>query len=86
MGLLKEVHNLHKKGLSWKRMGEIGLEYKIVSLFLQNKISKSKMVERMQNETWQYAKRQITWFKRDQNTIWLSPKISQFEKEVREFL
>ena len=86
MGLLKEVHNLHKKGLSWKRMGEIGLEYKIVSLFLQNKISKSKMVERIQNETWQYAKRQITWFKRDQNTIWLSPKISQFEKEVREFL
>jgi tRNA dimethylallyltransferase len=25
-GLLKEVENLHKKGLSWKRMGEIGLE------------------------------------------------------------
>ena len=70
MGLLKEVQNLHKNGLSWKRMGEIGLEYKIVSLFLQNKISKSEMIERMQIETYQYAKRQITWFKRDKNIVW----------------
>src|SRR3989339_949990 len=70
MGLLKEVQNLHKNGLSWKRMGEIGLEYKIVSLFLQNKISKSEMIERMQIETYQYAKRQLTWFKRDKNIVW----------------
>jgi tRNA dimethylallyltransferase len=70
MGLLKEVWNLHKKGLSWKRMGEIGLEYKIVSQYLQNKISKEEMVKRMQTETWQYAKRQLTWFKKDKNIIW----------------
>jgi tRNA dimethylallyltransferase len=70
IGLLKEVSNLHKKGLSWKRMGEIGLEYKIVSLFLQNKISKPEMVARMQTETYQYAKRQMTWFKKDKSIIW----------------
>lgn len=75
-GLLKEVQNLHEKGLSWKRMGEIGLEYKIVSLFLQNKFSKAEMIERMQTETYQYAKRQMTWFKKDKNVIWLQPKIS----------
>ncbi len=69
-GLIKEVQSLHKKGLSWKRMGEIGLEYKIVSLFLQNKISKEDMIKRMQIETWQYAKRQMTWFKKDKNIIW----------------
>jgi len=86
IGLLKEVRDLHKKGLSWKRMGEIGLEYKIVSLFLQNKISKSEMIERMQKETWQYAKRQMTWFKKDKNIIWLEPKISLAEKEVKKFL
>jgi len=85
-GLLKEVQNLHQKGLSWKRMGEIGLEYKIVSQYLQNKISKSEMIKRMQTETWQYAKRQMTWFKRDKNTIWLEPKIGLIEKEVRKFI
>ena len=71
-GLLKEVLNLHKKGLSWKRMSELGLEYKIVSLFLQNKITKDEMIEQMQKETWAYAKRQMTWFKKDKNIIWLS--------------
>lgn len=85
-GLLKEVQNLHKKGLSWKRMGEIGLEYKIVSLFLHNKISKEEMIKRMQIETWQYAKRQMTWFKKDKNIIWLSPKIGLAEKEIKRFI
>lgn len=70
MGFLKEVQDLHKKGLSWKRMAEIGLEYKIVSLFLQDKISEEEMKERMQTETWQYAKRQMTWFKKDKNITW----------------
>ncbi|MFH0804219.1 MAG: tRNA (adenosine(37)-N6)-dimethylallyltransferase MiaA [Candidatus Zambryskibacteria bacterium] len=86
MGLLKEVQNLHKKGLSWKRMAEIGLEYKIVSLFLQNKISKPEMIRRMQIETYQYAKRQMTWFKKDKSIIWLPPRIGLVEKEARKFL
>ena len=70
-GLLKEVETLHKKGLSWKRMSEIGLEYRLVSLFLQNKISKPELIYRMQSETWQYAKRQMTWFKRDARIAWV---------------
>jgi tRNA dimethylallyltransferase len=86
-GLLKEVQNLHKKGLSWKRMGEIGLEYKIVSLFLQNKIPKEDMKERMQIETSQYAKRQKQWFKNDKKINWFNPEeITEIEKCARSFL
>lgn len=36
-GLIKEVENLYHNGLSWKRMSEIGLEYKIVSQFLMSR-------------------------------------------------
>ncbi len=94
-GLLKEVQNLHKKGLSWKRMGEIGLEYKIVAGFLKShpkeKVSKAafdtlQLKKEMSEKTWAYAKRQMTWFKRDKNTIWLLPKIGLVEKEVKKFL
>jgi tRNA dimethylallyltransferase len=94
-GFLKELKNLHKKGLSWKRMSEIGLEYKLVAEYLQNKtrpndkvgqVSKEKLKERMQIETWQYVKRQNTWFKRDKEIIWLPPKIKNIEKDVRSFL
>jgi tRNA dimethylallyltransferase len=88
-GLLKEVKNLHEKGLSWKRMTEIGLEYKLVAQHFMSKgiFDVSQLREKMQNETWQYAKRQITWFKRDQNTLWFKPEqFSEIEKKVRNFL
>ncbi|HEY4516297.1 MAG TPA: tRNA (adenosine(37)-N6)-dimethylallyltransferase MiaA [Candidatus Paceibacterota bacterium] len=92
-GLVKEVQNLHKGGLSWKRMEEIGLEYRLVALYLQNKITKEKLIDRIQIETWQYAKRQMTWFKRtvrqgggDKKIIWLPPNISKMKSEVKKFI
>jgi tRNA dimethylallyltransferase len=85
-GLLKEVQNLHKKGLSWKRMAEIGLEYRLVAEYLsKGTFDTSQLKKKMSEKTWQYAKRQITWFKKDKNTVWLPPKISFLEKKVRKF-
>jgi tRNA dimethylallyltransferase len=85
-GLIKEVENLHDKGLTWKRMAQIGLEYKLVAEFFQNKISREKMIERMQIETYQYAKRQMTWFKKDKEIVWLPPDIKKMEKLVLPFV
>ena len=94
-GLLKEVKNLHKNGLSWKRMSEIGLEYKLVANFLRSHLGKKvsrtgldtlQLKKEMAQKTWQYTKRQMTWFKKDKNIVWLSSKISLAEKEVKRFL
>lgn len=83
-GMIKEVENLHKKGLSWKRMSELGLEYRYISLYLQNKIIKHEMIEKLNTKTWHYAKRQKTWFKRDQNIIWVDPiKKSEKSKTIK---
>lgn len=70
-GLINEVKKLRKSGLSWKRIYELGFEYKYPALFLQSKISKDEMLERMILENWHYAKRQMTWFKRDKRIKWL---------------
>ena len=93
MGLLKEVSNLHKNGLSWKRMSEIGLEYKLVAEHLKFQShsakaprDKQKLLEKMAEKTWQYAKRQMTWFKKDKNIIWIEPKFSLIEKEIKKFI
>lgn len=72
-GMIKEVENLHKNGLSWKRMSELGLEYRYVSLYLQKKLSKEEMINKLNTEIWHFAKRQKTWFKRDENIIWINP-------------
>ncbi|AKM84140.1 TPA: tRNA (adenosine(37)-N6)-dimethylallyltransferase MiaA [Candidatus Campbellbacteria bacterium] len=69
-GIVKEAEDLHKNGLSWKRMKEIGLAHKYISLHLQGKMTKDEMIENSIREEWQYAKRQKTWFKRDKRIEW----------------
>ena len=72
MGMIEEVENLHKKGLSWKRMEELGLEYRYLAYYLQNRVTKSEMITKLQIEIWHYAKRQMTWFKRDKRIKWFN--------------
>jgi tRNA dimethylallyltransferase len=73
-GIIKEVENLHNPpaggGLSWKRLDDFGLEYRYVSRYLRGLISKTEMSDLIEKESWRYAKRQMTWFKRDKNIIW----------------
>ncbi|MBU3926103.1 tRNA (adenosine(37)-N6)-dimethylallyltransferase MiaA [Patescibacteria group bacterium] len=75
-GLINEVKKLKNPtadgGLSWKRLYELGFEYKYPAMFLQGKISKQEMTKRMILKNLQYAKRQMTWFKKYQpETKWI---------------
>ncbi len=70
-GMLREAKNLNKNGLSWKKMEALGLEYKFMALHLQNKLNKAEMVEKLNLEIYRYAKRQMTWFKRDKGIKWI---------------
>jgi tRNA dimethylallyltransferase len=70
-GMAKEVENLHKEGVSWKRLEEFGLEYRYVSMYLRGKIEYGDMVEELQKEIEHFSKRQMTWFKRDQRIHWV---------------
>ena len=78
--MIKEVENLHKNGVSWKRLESFGLEYRFVANYLQNKLSREEMIEKLEIAIWQYAKRQLTWFKRDKEIKWVTP--SQTTKTV----
>lgn len=75
-GLLKEVENLHApkigKGISWKRLESFGLEYKFCALFLQNKITREELREQLYRAIRQYAKRQMTWWKRNKEIVWIT--------------
>lgn len=63
-GMVKEAQRLRENGLSLKRMENLGLEYKYLSLLLQKKISKKEFLEQLESAIWHYAKRQRTWFKK----------------------
>ncbi|MFA6551320.1 MAG: tRNA (adenosine(37)-N6)-dimethylallyltransferase MiaA [Patescibacteria group bacterium] len=63
-GMITEIEKLHQAGVSWKRLESFGLEYKFVSRYLQKKLSKPEMIEKLAIAIHQFAKRQMTWFRR----------------------
>lgn len=71
MGMIDEVRKLHENGLSWKRMEALGLEYRYIARFLQGKLSENEMLVQLETAINQYAKRQMTWFKRDKRVEWV---------------
>ena len=70
-GMIAEVRKLRKQGISWKRLEELGLEYKYIALYLQNKMNEKTMLETLETKINQYAKRQMTWFKKTPNVNWI---------------
>jgi tRNA dimethylallyltransferase len=71
-GLLEEVKNLRKMGYSPKLNALNTLGYKELFLYLQRKITLEEAMEKIKQNTRNYAKRQLTWFKKDKEIIWLS--------------
>lgn len=63
-GMIDEVKRLHEEGLAWERLEKFGLEYKFISLYLQDKMDHEDMVQKLFVASCQYAKRQMTWLKR----------------------
>jgi len=84
-GLIKEVVNLKKLGLSWKRIEDFGIHYRAIARYLQNKIGDKEMIENSIREIQNYAKRQITWFKREKQIKWIK-NYKEAENLVKKFL
>jgi len=84
-GIIKEVEILHKNNVSWKRLEEFGLEYKWIARFLQKKINYEEMLERLQKDIEHFAKRQMTWFKKDKRIKWVK-NYQEAEKLIKNFL
>jgi tRNA dimethylallyltransferase len=62
-GLLEEVEELMKQGLTLDDMLFYGLEYKYISLYLCNQLTYDEMFEKLNVAIHQFAKRQMTWFR-----------------------
>ena len=69
-GLVEEVKNLKEKYNKFPTAMQ-GLGYKEVVEYLEGKITEEEMIEKIKMETRRYAKRQLTWFRKNKETIWL---------------
>jgi len=86
-GLIEEVEDLQKKYNHFPTAMQ-GLGYKEVVEYLQNQITRDEMIEKIKQESRRYAKRQLTWFRKNKQTIWLDGlsekenNIEIIEKEI----
>jgi len=72
-GMVDEARRLHEQGVTWERMDELGLEYRYLAKHLKGEISLEEMIQKLGTEIWHYARRQMTWFKRDKRIEWFTP-------------
>ena len=84
-GFLNETKELRKQGLSWRRIESFGLEYREGAQYLRGKISKKEMIEQVKKATVDFARRQITWFKKDQRICWIK-NLREANHQINRFL
>ena len=63
-GMIDEVKDLINEGISHERLQFLGLEYQYISKYLLNEMSYNEMFLKLETSVHQYAKRQLTWFRK----------------------
>ena len=80
-GLLEEVKALKAMGLSRGMVSMQGLGYKELLSYLEGELSFSEAVRILKRDTRHFAKRQLTWFRRERDVIWLNQPDFQYDQE-----
>ncbi len=78
-GLMKEAKRLGKR-YGWSIPAMTGLGHRQLGLHIQGKISLEEAVELIKRDTRRYAKRQLTWFRRDKQILWVKNEAEAVRK------
>jgi tRNA dimethylallyltransferase len=63
-GMIEEVQRLHDAGVPWERLDYYGLEYRYIGAFLQGRLSRNDMFQKLNSAIHDFAKRQENWFRK----------------------
>ena len=85
-GLLDEVRGLLNRGLSENLKPLQSLGYKQIIDFIRGRINWDETLRLINRDTWQYSKRQMTWFSADKSIRWFGPdQTEEIKKALDEF-
>ena len=88
-GMRAEVERLLDRGVSREFLLKLGLEYRYLTLWITGEMSEEEMRETLSREIKRFAKRQMTWFRRDPRIIWLDmagDPVAQATPLIEQFL
>ena len=86
-GLVSEVKSLLDMGYSKNLVSMQGIGYKEIIMHLEGNISLDEAIDMIKQETRRFAKRQLTWFRREKNVTFLNYEDFDFDKKkILEFM
>ncbi len=80
-GLLDEVKSLREMGCERRMVSMQGLGYKELLSYLDGEITLREAVDAIKQNTRHFAKRQLTWFRRERDVIWVNKNEFHYNKE-----
>ena len=81
-GLVEEVRKLLMRGLSRDSASMKGLGYKELLPYFRGEYDLDEAIRIIKRDTRHFAKRQLTWFRREQNVIWIRKQDYQYDEEA----
>ena len=84
-GLLKEVEALAKQRYGWQLPSMNGIGYRQFKPYFDGEVTLDQAIERLKRDTRHYARRQLSWFRRDKRIKWCA-SFEEAEKLVDDFL
>ena len=86
-GLVEEVTRLKELGYDRSYVSMQGLGYKEIFSYLEGEISLAEAIYIIKRDTRHFAKRQITWFKREKDVIWVNkPEFDYNNNKILDFM
>lgn len=86
IGMIEEVKSLLANGVTHERLEKFGLEYRYASRYLRGEVDFETMVNEIVVKSRQFAKRQLTWLKRDQTIHWFTKTDTEVIRQTEQFL
>lgn len=85
-GLVEEVRRLKESGCTRSMVSMQGLGYKEILYYLEGNCTLEEAIYVLKRDTRHFAKRQITWFKRERDVIWLNRTEFQKEEDILTYI
>ena len=85
-GVEEEIKDLISSGISWDSQSMTSLGYRQWRGYFESKITKGEVIDNWKKEELRYAKRQLTWFKKDVRINWFDSSKKNFIKNVEKLV
>ncbi len=86
MGVKEEVKNLIKNGVNWDNQSMMSLGYRHYRDYFEGAVEEATVIEEWKKDERKYAKRQMTWFKKDKRVVWFDPSSPTYVKNVEKLV